>query len=239
MRIGVVIPAYNVGSSLDAVLSKVLNHVHKKFVFVVDDGSSDSTYDVAEKSGVNFLRHEKNMGKGAALRDGFHLALCSGIEAVFTIDGDGQHDPDCIPDFINLMREEASDIVLGVRPLKINNMSLDRIVSNRLSSLIISMITGKWFRDSQCGFRLIRSMVLQRMLLTSSHYEMETELLIKAAWMGFKISFCPIKQIRNRGGSSIMRYRDTIRFCKLILNLIKERLFNRDIIELISSQRPE
>lgn len=220
MKIGIVIPAYNVEERLQDVLLKSLKTIPGKRIFVVDDGSSDSTADIAVSNGVLLFKHDNNKGKGEALKTGFQLILKNNLDGVITLDGDGQHDPDDIPRFISIQEEENADLVLGSRQYRIGEMPVDRICSNRLSSLIVSLVSGKWIPDSQCGYRLIRSSVLKNIRLFSNHYELESELLIKAIRMGYRPSICPITVRYGEAGSHIRRFRDTKRFCRMILRLI-------------------
>ena len=223
MKVGIVIPAYNVADRLADVLLESCKHVSLKHIYVVDDGSTDSTAKVAVHAGVVLCQHQTNRGKGEALKSGFRMALRDDLDGIMTLDGDGQHDPDFIPEFISTMEKTQSDFVLGRRKFQIGNMPMDRIFSNWASSLIVSLVTGKRIQDSQCGYRLIRRSVLESVPLFSSFYETETELLIKAMRGGYTVSFCPISTHYIRTPSSIRRFTDSRRFCQLIWRLIRER----------------
>lgn len=228
MEVGIVIPAYNVGHRLHNVLSKALKYVPSRHVYVVDDGSTDATAAVAKHYGVVLHQHRSNRGKGEALKSGFRLALENNLDGVITLDGDGQHDPDYIPDFIRSMEATPCDLVLGVRRFKIGRMPLDRIFSNLISSIVVSLVVKKWIPDSQSGYRSIRASVLKDIHLLSSHYEIETELLIKAIWRGSRISYIPISLVYNDSNSHISRFFDTKRFCKMVLRLIKDRNLSKN-----------
>ncbi len=223
MKIGIVIPAYNVGNQLSSVLLKTLTYVPARNIYVVDDGSTDSTAEVATCRGVVLFRHDKNRGKGEALKSGFRLALADHPDGIITMDGDGQHDPDCIPDFISRMENTACDLVIGVRSFRIGKMPFDRIFSNVMSSLVISAFVKKIIHDTQCGYRLYRSAVLRELSILSSYYEVETELLVRTLWNGWGIAFCPIPLIYKSYRSHIQRFVDTKRFCLLVLRLLREK----------------
>ncbi len=224
MKVGVVIPAYNVGEKIESVILKVLRHIPNQHICIVDDGSTDSTVRAVEYQHVHLIHHEKNNGKGEALKSGFQWMLSDGFDSVLTIDGDGQHDGDSIPDFILTMEKTSADMVLGVRHFKMGEMPLDRICSNRLTSLFVSLITKQWIPDSQTGYRIIKSRVLRNIELNTSHYETETELLVKAIRKGFTVSFCPIiVDDYSSCYSHIDRMEDTKRFCRMLVHLLKEK----------------
>ncbi len=222
MRVGVVIPAYNVGKRIEDVLLKVRRHIPNRSICVVDDGSTGLNGSIIRQQHVHLIRHRKNNGKGEALKSGFRWILSDGFDGVFTLDGDGQHDGDFIPHFLSIVERTSADIVLGVRRFKIGKMPFDRICSNRLTSLLVSVMTKKWIPDSQSGYRFIKSEVLRYVTLNTSHYETETEILIKAIRGGYSVSFCPITVDYDNSISHIDRMKDTERFCKLIIQLIKE-----------------
>jgi glycosyltransferase involved in cell wall biosynthesis len=217
MNVGVVIPSYNVGERLSTVLSKTLIQIPKNRIYVVDDGSTDDTAAIVRQAGVKWLHHLQNIGKGAALRTGIRKALDDAAEAIFIIDGDGQHDPDRIPAFLDVMRESGCDVVFGVRPFPLGRMPFDRIISNTLSSLVVSAVVRQKIRDSQCGYRLYRAGVLEKMPIVSDKFEVETEMLIKTIRMGCRIQMCAIPTTYFGSGSHIHRLTDTFRFSRLIL----------------------
>jgi glycosyltransferase involved in cell wall biosynthesis len=223
MKIGIVIPAYNAGHDIRHVLLKALVYIPKTRICVVDDGSTDNTANVATSLGVMLLRHHNNCGKGNALKSGFRFAVDNDWDGVITLDADGQHDPEAIPRFISIFSKSDCDIALGTRVFRVGEMPLDRICSNRLSSLIVSCVSKMWIPDSQCGYRLIKTEVLRHIDLESNHFETESELIIKAARKGYTFAFCPVAVRYHSTGSHIRRWNDTRRFCRLILN----HMFNK------------
>jgi len=223
MKVGIVIPAYNAERTIKNVLLQVLKFAAPDNVFVIDDGSSDRTYEIVEKLNVNVIRHQKNLGKGEALKSGFNELINLKFDAVLTMDSDGQHSPEKIPEFINIMENCQSDLVLGVRSLNFSNMPFDRVLSNKISSFIVSLACGRAIKDSQCGFRLIRIEKLGDLILTGKRYELESELIILAGIKGWNIDFCSIPVIYNGSGSSINRTVDTLRFCKMVVKMVGKR----------------
>lgn len=217
--IGVIIAAYESAGTLKNVLLKVLETIPANSIWVVDDGSKDQTSRIARTLGVRTIRHEKNCGKGAALKSGYSAVLKTGLEAVITLDSDGQHDPALIPDFIARYRQSQADMIIGKRKFQITSMPLDRILSNVISSFIVSCYIRKWIPDSQCGYRLISTGLLQSVALKTSHFDTEVEIIIRAMRKGFRVESQPISVIYQGEHSHIHRFADIVRFVKLLVTL--------------------
>lgn len=212
-----IIPAYNVQDTVGQVVSGVSQFIPKNDIVVIDDGSSDSTSTVAQKAGALILRNRKNQGKGAALKLGFRYALEQNYQAVICLDGDMQHHPDDLVKFLDCYKNSNADIILGNRISDLSTMPRDRQLSNQLTSLIISVLTGQRIRDSQSGYRLIKTDVIKRINLTTNKYQTESELLVKALKDHFKITHVPIRTIYNDQPSHIHRLIDTWRFVKIVV----------------------
>jgi glycosyltransferase involved in cell wall biosynthesis len=234
MKICVLIPAYNESKRIGKLVSQILTLEEITEVVVVDDGSSDSTSREAKKAGATVLRHKQNRGKGAALRTGFSYIKDKNFDAVVTMDGDGQHDWNEIPNFIAAFENKDFGIVLGSRMpacqdlagrQKCENMPHIRYMTNRFTSFVTSLLCGFKVTDSQSGFRLISIDVLKKIELSTSKFEIESEVIIKAARKGFKIKEIPISTVYladSTKKSKIHPLIDTLRFFRLVIkNLLK------------------
>ena len=211
------IPAFNEENNVGTVVESALKYVDK--VVVVDDGSSDNTGAVAKRSGAFVIRNEVNKGKAGAMYAGFDYTQKIGVDTVIILDADGQHDPSEIPNFIMKIKE-GFDIVVGARQFNTKVMPKIRIFANSFSSRLTSIVCRTKILDSQSGYRAIRTEVLKKIRFDSQRYQIETEMLVKAAKCGFKITFIPIKTIyRKEAKSKINQLVDPVKFMWLIFKL--------------------
>ena len=220
-NICVLIPSYNEARTIGALVREL--KVEDLTVYVVDDGSSDDTAKIAEAEGAIVVKHKKNMGKGASLREGFKHIVKKGFDAVVVMDGDGQHLVSDIGGFIAKMEEANADVIIGNRMMDVSSMPSDRKHTNRFMSGLISMLAGQHVPDSQSGFRLIKRGVLQSIKLKSSNYEIESEMIIRASRAGFKIESVPIATVYKGEASRINPVVDTFRFIAFVLSIIFKR----------------
>ena len=221
-RYAAIVPCYNVGRACIPVLEKTSAAVD--LCIAVDDGSTDNTLaSMRSLSAPNLkiLTHDKNRGKGVALLTGFRAVLQEGgYAAILTLDGDGQHDPSHISDFLTEFERAGQDLIIGNRMADRRPMPLHRQWLNRLSNWTISRVCRQPIADSQCGFRLYSANLLTRMLdhLRSGRYELETEILIKASRSGMKVGFVPVTTIYSAETNSLSHHNlfDVLRIARLV-----------------------
>jgi len=220
-KICVVVPSYNEARTIGKIIREV--KALGLDIYVVDDGSSDDTAAIAVGERAVVIKHEENMGKGAAIRSGFKRALENNFDAVIIIDGDYQHETSSIADFINTMDTSGADVLIGNRMHDTENMPYVRLQTNRFMSCLISKMCGQYVPDTQCGFRMIKRKVFENVKLESSNFEIESELIIKASRLGFKIGSVPIKTVYEDEKSKINPIIDTLRFMRFIIKMMADK----------------
>ncbi len=213
-----IIPAYNEEKNISIVIEKCKKYVDK--IMVIDDGSSDNTAAIARESGADTIINKENIGKTDSLKRGFKKGLEEGAEIFMLLDADGQHNPQEIPLFIDKIKE-GYDLVIGARKFKLEFMPFIRIFANTTSSYLVSLISGIRIKDSQSGYRAVKREIIERISITSTRYQSDTEMIVKAAKCDFKIGFVPISTIYHpEARSKVNQIIDPIRFIILLIKLI-------------------
>ncbi len=225
MRIGsiaVVVPAYQAEPWIADVVRRaravasalpVLAHV-----LVVDDGSSDGTAAAARDAGAEVMKHDRNRGKGAALRTAFASVFEAGLDAAVTLDADGQHLPEEIPKLLEPLARGA-DLVLGTRFHLFEGMGAVRRWTNRLSSGAISIAAGQRLTDVQTGFRVYTCRLMERMPFPEGRFEAESAVVVRAARRGFRIDAVPV-ELGFADGRRTSHYRplvDSLRIARAVI----------------------
>jgi len=178
-RVGIVIPAYNEGATIADIVSAAKPW---GVPIVVDDCSKDRTAELAEAAGAWVVRHPANRGYDGALDSGFARAREGGLEAVITMDADGQHNPAILGEYIALLDGQA-DVVLGVRQRR-----------QRFSETVFAWATRLlWgIRDPLCGMKGYRMELHRELGHFDSYKSIGTELALYAAKRGYRIHQIPI-----------------------------------------------
>jgi glycosyltransferase involved in cell wall biosynthesis len=206
------IPAFEEAERVGAVVTAALARLP---VLVIDDGSTDGTATVAAAAGATVVVQVPNQGKGAALRAGFAWALARDVEAVVTLDADGQHDPAEIPLFLEVHRRSRADLVIGRRDFR--RMPPARRLANGLGGRAISWAAGRDIPDNQSGYRLL-SRRLMAVLATSDEagFEFEVEMITTCIRAGFVLEWVPIRTIYAGEASHIQPWRHFTSFVRMV-----------------------
>jgi hypothetical protein len=200
----VLIPAYNEAENLRELLPKIPYQIDEKKlgVLVVDDGSDDTTYLTALEAGACVVRNPIQRGGGAALRLGYDLLRRADVQICVTMDADGQHNPEEIPNLLSPIIEDKHDIVIGSRILGGRERdSRLRLIGVYFFSFIINRLLGTKITDPASGFRAFKMNALKSIYLYEDQYH-TSELIITAAKEGVRIGEVPITIHKRRFGKS-------------------------------------
>ena len=199
------IPAFNEERTVAKVVLESQKFADK--VVVCDDGSTDLTAEIAERLGAELVRHERNLGYGAAIRDLFDRACELGADVLVTLDADGQHDAREIPSVLKPITEGCADVVIGSRFVDVRKAE-DMPFYRRFGVKVITKVLNGSARngdggvtDAQSGFRAYSRKALDRLSMYEDGMGASVEILLNAARHGLKI--CEVStscSYRNRGG---------------------------------------
>ena len=212
----VVIPAYRAAQYLPELLDRLAKIHPPEHTLAVNDGSPDNTAAVLARSGVRYLSHSRNQGKGTALKNGCRWAKAHGYRAVVSMDADLQHAPEELVGLLVAHAKNPAAVIIGSRMIDHRVMPWDRMLSNNLTSIIISVYCGQRVRDSQSGYRLIPLDAIARIPTRTVGYMYESESLQKLGALGVRLRSAPISTIYEGAVSFINPLRDSLRFIKLI-----------------------
>jgi glycosyltransferase involved in cell wall biosynthesis len=188
-------------------------------VVVVDDGSTDHTAQRAREAGAEVIVHDRNRGKGEALKTGLGYCLEKKFAYVVLLDADGQHLPEEIERFLNAAASAMRPcFFIGNRMNNVEAMPFIRRVVNRCMSAQISRLCRQKIPDTQCGFRMLDRRLIPHLLAPESvrRFDYDTETLLIASRQGYRLESVPITTVYSDEVSKIHPVRDAIRFFKLI-----------------------
>ncbi len=216
----VLIPTYNNDATLRSVVEDVLCYCAD--VIVVNDGSTDNTQSILDEiEGITVVNYPKNRGKGYALKKGFQKALAMGFAYAITLDSDGQHYANEIPQFLKANQEYPHSIIVGARRLEGVVRSAGTRFANRFSNFWFHVQTGCGLPDTQSGYRLYPLKRLVGLGILTSRYEAELTLMVLASWHGVAIKSIPIDVYYPPRDERVSHFRPLRDFARIsILNTV-------------------
>ena len=204
------IPCLNEKQFISDVVTRARRYVGK--VIVVDDGSTDNTSEAAKSAGAHVIRHEIRQGAGAATRSAFEAAITYDADVLVTLDGDGQHNPDEIPQVLAPILNGEADLVIGSRFIQSTQLTQETQRTNIRCYRKFGIDVITWLynlsskvkvSDSQSCFRAYSRRLLEDIDITESGFGFSVEVLIKARRKGFVITEVPISCVYHSQGSSL------------------------------------
>ena len=227
-RFAFIIPVYNHAATVAQV---VMDAQALRFpVFVVDDGSTDNTYDqIKEITGIKILRHLQNQGKGAAIMTGFTAAAAIADWAI-TIDADGQHYPEDAQKLIKAIPKKTRPIVVGSRTDMTGvHVPWTSRFGRKFSNFWVRVSGGPAILDSQSGMRIYPLPEALNLGTKARRFQFEVEILVQAKRKGLPVIEAPVRVNYNPNGSRISHFRpfvDFLRNSSTFTRLIFRRIFS-------------
>lgn len=216
----IVIPTYNNAGTIKEVVEETI--IQCNDVIVVNDGSTDETCSILRNmSGITLIDYPQNHGKGYALKKGLKKALEMGFAYAITLDGDGQHYPDQIPQFLQANIDHPGTLIIGNRNLTQVDRSKGSNFANKFSNFWFYIQTGCKLDDTQTGYRLYPLKKLRGLSMLTSRYEAELELLVVSSWHGIELVSIPIEVYYPPREERVSHFRPGMDFARIsILNTV-------------------
>ncbi len=195
MKLSVIIPVYNEVESIQVILKRVQEQNLAHEIVVVDDGSKDGTRDVLKeldgKGGVRIILHERNRGKGAAVRTGMAAALG---DVLLIQDADLEYDPRDYPTLLKPIEEGIADVVYGSRFMGgARRVAMFwHMVANQLLTFMTNILYNTILTDMETGYKVFRREILDGMVLRANSFDFEPEFTAKVLKRNFRIFEVPI-----------------------------------------------
>lgn len=216
MKTSLIIPAYNEEKGLPLVVKEYQQWVDE--IIIVDDGSSDGTFEAGHKcvnEKVKLFKHEVNSGKVAALRTGVEHA--TGDIIIFT-DADCTYPARYVPDLVREI-ENGADLVLGARIQARENIPAFNRLGNNIFSFLATYISCMKIKDSQTGMRAFRRQMFDKLDVKAKGLEFETKMTVRAAKLGYKIVEIPIEYRERVGVSKLNPIKDGARMLTALISV--------------------
>ena len=221
LNIVIVVPTYNNAKTIGGVFADIKQYANH--IIVVNDGSTDDTAQILSTiEGIEIITHQRNCGKGTALKNGLCKAKADGYRYAITIDSDGQHFASDIPTFVQEIEATPDTLLVGGRNIEADNMPGKNTFANKFSNFWFKLETGVKLPDTQSGYRLypLQLMNVQKWYYTAK-YEFELEALVFASWAGVTVRNIPINVYYPPEGERVSHFRPWRDFTRIsILNTI-------------------
>ena len=226
-RILLIIPAYNEAQNIDYVIQNIIRNYPQYDYVIVNDGSTDNTYDICKQRGYNVLNLSVNLGIGGAVQAGYLYAKRNHYDIAVQIDGDGQHDVAYVKDVIGPILQGRADVVVGSRFVKKEGFQTtsSRRMGISLLSLFIKICTGKKIYDVTSGFRAANSKFIDVYGMDYPRDYPEPEALVIAMVYGGTVCEVPVVLKERQGGTSSINLKRSIYYMiKVSLAIFVRRL---------------
>ena len=190
-QVFILIPSFNEGKVIRQTIRSLGDQYN---IVLIDDASTDDTANAVRDLPVHYLRHDINLGQGAALQTGMDFALQQGADIVVHFDADGQHNPADIERFITMLTDQQVDVVLGSRFMRQDDfLAIPRLrrMLLRVARIVNGLLTGLWLSDAHNGFRVMNRQALRAIQLKENRMAHATEILMQIRRQQLRYVECP------------------------------------------------
>ena len=184
------VPAFNEERTIAKVVLGAKKYADR--VLVCDDGSTDMTGEIAEKLGAEVIRHERNLGKGVALRSLFEAGRRIGADVFVTLDADDQHDPEDIPRLVEPILRGDADVVIGNRFRFEGSVPAVRRWGNRVLNFLTNLSAGGGAEDTQSGFRAYSRAALEVIDVSEDGLSVDSQIFVDAKEKNLRVVEVPV-----------------------------------------------
>jgi len=234
VKLVILIPAYNEEKKIEKTVLDIpreMAGIDEVKILVVDDGSTDQTKNLADKSGADkIISHKRNLGVGAAFMTGIRNAISMNADIVVTVDGDSQANVNDIPGLIEPILNNQFDVVIGTRFLKNIPKGYPKIklIGNRIFTNLVSLVAGKKFTDSQTGLRAYSKEAILNISVVND-FTYTQEVLLDLHFKGLRIGDIPITVNYYRKDSRVTK--SILKYTLKSLNIIfRSLVFHRPVL---------
>ena len=218
-------PAHNSAKTLERTYNEIPNGVADEII-LADNASKDNTVEIAKTLGIKVIRHSIDMGYGKSQKDCYKEALKDGADIIVMLHPDNQYDAKKIPELIQPIKDDKKDFMLGSRMLGSgikDGMPLLRYIGNKILTFIENKILGLKLSEAHSGLRAYSRKFLKTIpfIYNSNDFVFDSEVIVQAAYFGFRIGEIPISTRYFKEASSI-NFKDSIIYgTKTLITLIK------------------
>ena len=222
-----VIPVYNNAATIEKVVKNCCSYINN--ILVVDDGSTDIDIKqiLKDYECVEVITHDKNSGKGAALKTAAEYLTGKNIDYMITIDADDQHYAEDINQFLSAIEGSENSIIIGCRDFNTDNVPDSSKFGRKFSNMWVRLETGLNLSDTQSGYRVYPVKYISQIKTFASSYNYEIEILVKAVWKGLNVKEIPIKTFYPESSKRVSHFKpylDNFRLSNTHAMLIGRRL---------------